>query len=86
GTNEIGVATAEKMKVSRLVLWPHQGINGTGSDMDEEFGLSETAEKAAAVYTYVCAQGVVRQTISEADLWRLAEAGGVTPKVGYVEE
>ncbi len=44
------------------------------------------AEKAAEVYTYVCAQGGVRQTISDADLWRLAEAFGVTPKVGYLEE
>ena len=73
------------MKESRLVLWPQHGIYGTGRDMDEVFGLIETAEKAAEVYTYVCAQGV-RQTISDADLWRLAEAFGVTPKVGYLEE
>ena len=86
GTNEIGVATAEKMKESRLVLWPQHGIYGAGRDMDEVFGLIETAEKAAEVYTYVCAQGGVRQTISDADLWRLAEAVGVTPKVGYLEE
>lgn len=86
GTNEIGVATAEKMKESRLVLWPQHGIYGTGRDMDEVFGLIETAEKAAEVYTYVCAQGGVRQTISDADLWRLAEAFCVTPKVGYLEE
>ena len=86
GTNEIGVATAEKMKESRLVLWPQHGIYGTGRDMDEVFGLIETAEKAAEVYTYVCAQGGVRQTISDADLWRLAEAFGVTQKVGYLEE
>lgn len=86
GTNEIGVATAEKMKESRLVLWPQHGIYGTGRDMDEVFGLIETAEKAAEVYTYVCAQGGVRQTISDADLWRLAEAFGVTSKVGYLEE
>lgn len=86
GTNEIGAATAEKMKESRLVLWPQHGIYGTGRDMDEVFGLIETAEKAAEVYTYVCAQGGVRQTISDADLWRLAEAFGVTSKVGYLEE
>lgn len=86
GTNEIGVATAEKMKESRLVLWPQHGIYGAGRDMDEVFGLIETAEKAAEVYTYVCAQGGVRQTISDADLWRLAEAFGVTPKVGYLKE
>ena len=55
-------------------------------DMDEVFGLIDTSEKAAEVYTYVCAQGGVRQTISDVELWRLAEAFGVTPKVGYLEE
>ena len=33
------------MKESRLVLWPQHGIYGTGRDMDEVFGLIETAEK-----------------------------------------
>ena len=46
GTNEIGEATAEKMKETRLVLWPQHGIYGSGKDMDEVFGLIETAEKA----------------------------------------
>ena len=32
------------MKESRLVLWPQHGIYGTGRDMDEVFGLIETAE------------------------------------------
>ena len=33
------------MKESRLVLWPQHGIYGAGRDMDEVFGLIETAEK-----------------------------------------
>ncbi len=35
------------MKETRLVLWPQHGIYGAGKDMDEVFGLIETAEKAA---------------------------------------
>lgn len=57
GTDSIGRATAEKMKDVRLVLWPHHGIFGAGTTMDETFGLIETAEKAAQVYTIVCTQG-----------------------------
>lgn len=86
GTNEIGEATAEKMKTTRLVLWPQHGIYGAGRDMDEVFGLIETAEKAAQVYTYVCAQGGIKQTISDKQLWQLADAFGVAPKAGYLQE
>lgn len=85
GTNEIGEATAAKMKETRLVLWPQHGIYGAGKDMDEVFGLIETAEKAAQVYTYVCAQGGVKQTITDDELWSLADAFKVTPHAGYLE-
>ena len=50
GTNEIGQATAEKMKEFRLVVWGLHGIYGTGRTLDEAFGLIETAEKAAEIY------------------------------------
>ncbi|MEY8446400.1 rhamnulose-1-phosphate aldolase [Enterococcus ratti] len=85
GTIEIGEATAKKMKETRLVLWPQHGIYGAGKDMDEVFGLIETAEKAAQVYTYVKAQGSILQTITDEKLWRLAEAFDVAPKAGYLE-
>ncbi|MGX7419142.1 rhamnulose-1-phosphate aldolase [Carnobacterium gallinarum] len=84
GTNEIGLATAEKMNEFRLVLWPHHGIYGAGRDMDEVFGLIETAEKAAEIYTYVQAQGGVKQTINDEQLSDLAKAFGVTPRLGYL--
>ena len=50
GTNEIGIATAEKMKEFRLVVWGLHGIYGCGKDIDEAFGLIETVEKAAQLY------------------------------------
>ncbi|MBQ7740121.1 MAG: rhamnulose-1-phosphate aldolase [Eubacterium sp.] len=50
GTNEIGEATAEKMKRYRLVVWTLHGIYGAGKDLDETFGLIETVEKAAIQY------------------------------------
>lgn len=50
GTNEIGEATAEQMNTARLVVWAQHGIYGAGTDLDETFGLIETAEKAAEIY------------------------------------
>lgn len=85
GTNEIGEATEAKFKETRLVVWPHHGIYGAGKDMDETFGLIETAEKAAQVFTYVRSQGEILQTITDQQLQDLADAFGVTARAGYLE-
>lgn len=50
GTNEIGEATAAKMKDYRLVIWALHGIYGAGKNLDEAFGLIETVEKTAQIY------------------------------------
>lgn len=70
----------------RLVLWPHHGIFGAGSTLDETFGLIETAEKAAEVYTIVCAQGGKKQTITVAQPQELADAFGVAPRQGILNQ
>jgi len=85
GTDAIGEATAERMKDVRIVMWPHHGVFGAGTTMDETFGLIETAEKAAQVYTIVCAQGGKKQTISDQELLDLAQAFGVTPRPGVLQ-
>lgn len=85
GSNEIGQATAEKMKEARLVLWSFHGVYGAGRTMDETFGLIETAEKAAQIYTYVQAQGGVRQTITDENFIDLAKQFGITPNPEFFE-
>lgn len=85
GTEEIGQLTAEKMKDHRSVIWPFHGVFGAGNDLDETFGLIETIEKSAEVYTYVQSQGGIRQDISDEDLLKLAERFNVVPKSGYLE-
>jgi rhamnulose-1-phosphate aldolase len=85
GTNDIGIATSEKMKETRMVLWPHHGTYASGKNLDEAFGLIETAEKAAEIYTYVCAQGEILQTISDQQLSDLGKSFGVAPKEGYLD-
>ncbi len=44
-TDEIGQATAQEMQKHSLVLWPFHGVFGSGSTLDETFGLIDTAEK-----------------------------------------
>ena len=85
GTTAIGDATSAKMATSRLVLWPFHGVYGAGRDIDETYGLIETAEKAAEVYTHMCSQGGKRQTITDAELQELANAFGVVPKAGILK-
>lgn len=85
GTNEIGIATSDKMKETRMVVWPHHGIYASGQTLDEAFGLIETAEKAAEIFTYVRAQGEILQTITDEQLSDLGESFGVVPKEGYLE-
>ena len=72
GTNEIGEATAEKMKEFRLVVWGMHGIYGAGKTMDETFGLIETVEKAAQIYMLTAHLPRVN-TIKDEDMVTLAE-------------
>lgn len=76
GTNEIGEATAEKMKEFRLVIWGMHGIYGAGKTMDETFGLIETVEKAAQIYMLTCNMLRVN-TIKDSEMQQLAEFFGV---------
>jgi len=71
GNNEIGVATADKMREFRVVVWGIHGIYGCGTDLDEAFGLIETVEKAAQLYMLTAHLPKVN-TISDQQLADLA--------------
>lgn len=83
GTNEIGLATAEKMAHSRLVVWAQHGIYGAGRDLDETFGLIETAEKGAEIYMKI-AHLPRLNTITDAQLLEICAHFGVTAPEGYI--
>ena len=84
GTNEIGEATAEKMLTSRLVVWSLHGIYGAGKDLDETFGLIETAEKAAEIYMKI-AHLPRLNTLTDAQMHLLEERFGVKGREGYLD-
>ena len=85
GTNEIGEATAEKMRTARLVVWAQHGIYGAGRDLDETFGLIETAEKAAEIYMKI-AHLPRLNTITDGQLHALEKRVGVKAREGYLQE
>ena len=67
------------------MLWSFHGVYGAGRTIDETFGLIETAEKAAEVYTYVQAQGGMKQMITDENFKALAKQFGVTPNKDFFE-
>ncbi|WP_339321455.1 rhamnulose-1-phosphate aldolase [Paenibacillus sp. FSL W8-0194] len=84
GGTDIGRKTADQMKKKKAVVWPHHGIFGSGSTMDEAFGLIETVEKAAQVYMLTAAHGI-KQSITDRELSELAAKFGVIPAAGIIE-
>ena len=84
GTNEIGLATAEKMKEFRLVIWAMHGIYGAGKTMDEAFGLLETVEKAAEIYM-LTANMPRLNTINDRQLESLARLFGVDYRKDFLD-
>lgn len=85
GTNEIGEATAQKFRNGfRLVVWAHHGIYGAGKNLDEAFGLIETAEKAAEMYLMV-AHLPFKQTITDADMHALEKRFNFKAREGFLD-
>jgi rhamnulose-1-phosphate aldolase len=84
GTNEIGEATAEKMLTARLVVWSQHGIYGAGKDLDETFGLIETAEKAAEIYMKI-AHLPLKSTITDEQMHLLEKRFGIKARDGYLD-
>ena len=84
GTNEIGVATANKMKEYRLVSWTNHGIYGAGNTIDEAFGLIETVEKTAKIYMITL--GHVKNEIPDEVIIGLAKLWNLKMKPGVINE
>ena len=84
GTDEIGIATAQKMAETRLVVWSQHGVYGTGRTLDEAFGLLETVEKAAEIYMKIAHLPRIN-TITDEQMHLLEGRFGVKAKEGYLD-
>lgn len=85
GKDEIGYATAKEMEKHSLVIWAFHGVFGTGSSIDEAFGLIDTAEKSAEVMVKVLSMGGVKQTITNENFKLLAQRFSVVPAEGILD-
>lgn len=83
GTDEIGEATAEKMRDCRLVLWAHHGAFAAGSSPDDALGLLEVADKAAELYV-MTSQHKTLSRITDSELKQLAEVFNLSPRDGWL--
>jgi rhamnulose-1-phosphate aldolase len=84
GNDEIGLATAEKMKEYRICVWAQHGIFAAGKNLDEALGLIEAVEKAADIYIKVM-NGKILQSITDAELKALAEAFGLDYRRNFLD-
>lgn len=84
GGEEIGIATAEKMKEYRSVVWAQHGLFCTGKTLDEVYGLIETIEKAAEIYMKICDKPRA-QSITNEQLITLANAFGIEYRKGIID-
>ena len=84
GTNKIGEETAKKMSDYRLVVWGQHGIYGAGKDLDETFGLIETAEKAAQIYMLIANHKWIN-TITDDNLRELAKGFNLTYREDFLK-
>lgn len=87
GTTIIGKHTAAKIADGfRVVMWPHHGMFAVGDTPDECFGLIETVEKAATIFTAIQAQGGNRiDEITDNQLIEIAKYFHVTPRKGFLD-
>ncbi len=84
GTNDIGVATAEKLKRERICIWTAHGIYGVGKTLDEAFGLIETVEKAAELYMLAASHGI-KNGITDEELKALSGVFGLDYRKEYLD-
>ena len=84
GGEEIGIATAEKMKEYRSVVWAQHGLFSTGKTLDEVFGLIETIEKAAEIYMKIFDKKIY-QSITNEQLITLAKAFNLNYRKGIID-
>ncbi|WP_319592478.1 rhamnulose-1-phosphate aldolase [uncultured Draconibacterium sp.] len=86
GSYEIGRATADAMKVHRMVIWQHHGIFASGRNLDESFGLIHTAEKSAEIFIKANILGGVNSKPDLERLQKIAENFGKKLNPDLVKE
>ena len=82
---KIGLASAEKFRDYRILIWALHGCTVTGTTLDEAFGLMETVEKGADIFIRIADHPSRRTGIDSSMLKQVAEVFGLTIKEGYLD-
>jgi rhamnulose-1-phosphate aldolase len=85
GSEPIAEATARMFADRSMVVWEYHGVFASGADLDDAFGLIDTAEKAAGIYLAACQAGGVVRKPSDRMLAAIAANFGKTPVSGVLE-
>ena len=80
---KIGMASAEKFKDFRILVWALHGCTATGDSLDEAFGLLETVEKGAEIYMNIVGKGE-RYGIDDEMLKGVVEAFNIKIRDGWL--
>ncbi len=86
GSDQIAEATAKAFQLRNLVIWQYHGIFGSGKDLDEAFGLIDTAEKAAEIYIKAASAGGIKHKLPLDKLVSIAENFGQHPAADILAE
>lgn len=80
---EIGLASAEKFKDFRILVWALHGCTVTGTSLDEAFGLLETVEKGAEIYMKI-QNGGERHSIEDSMLKAVVDDFNIAVHEGWL--
>jgi len=86
GSETIAEKTAEMFRDRSMVVWEYHGVFATGEDLDEAFGLIDTAEKASSIYLAACQAGGVLRKPSDTVLAAIAANFGKIPAHGILDD
>jgi len=85
GSEPIADATAGLFADRSMVVWEYHGVFASGADLDDAFGLIDTAEKAAGIYLAACQAGGIIRKPSDRILAAIAANFRKTPVPGVLE-
>ena len=82
GAGTLGYARPDLLRAKRTGAG--EVIYGAGKDLDETFGLIETAEKAAEIYMKI-AHLPLKNTITDEQMHQLEKRFNIKAREGYLE-
>lgn len=88
GSTDVAHANAELMKTHRCAIWAHHGAILTASTFDQAFGMMQTLEKSAGIYTAcraMCGGTEPLQLLTDDQLRAICASYDIKPNTAYLD-